>query len=608
MTLRQVVSSLAISLLIFSLSFAQTPSNQAPAKTEQELEAEKKLEEKGLALLEELTAEAQSLKLPENRLRVLASIADLYWPRDEKRARSLFAEVTQGFSEFTQVGEANSPRSNYIQFARQLRSEVLRLIANHDVKLAREFLAGTRPIFLSLPGAENSAQEAEERLEQDLTMRIAASDPKLALQLGQELLAKGVSSQLLSIISQLQRSDRESAVKLFNDAVRKARSEEIGANRNALSLIISLFRLGSRPPMEVSVVNGQVVTESKGEPLGNDQTLRELSDLIIAQGLKVLASTNPTDQRAMAGARSVLSQLQSVMADIEKYAPGRAQALRARLADFTKLLDPRDRAQQEYRMLMSTGTVEDLLQAAEKAPPERRNQFYQGASQKAAQQGDFERARQIVNDNITDQRARSEMLASLDRQSLMRGSDKIKPEDTRQIFEQLRSDEERANMLAQLATMTFRKGDKKQATQFLEEARALFNRGPETFSQFNAQLQIARAYTQVEPARSFEIIEPMINQLNSLISAAAVLDGFYEQPRQFRDGEFVLSGNFGQIGRLYQQSVRELASLARTDADRAKAIADKFQHNETRVMAHLSIAQGLLSPQRASSSLVFGQR
>ncbi len=60
-----------------------------PEEQQQKEKAEK--EKKAYALLEQVVDEAQLLKLPENRVRVQIGAADLFWERNEGRARTLFA-------------------------------------------------------------------------------------------------------------------------------------------------------------------------------------------------------------------------------------------------------------------------------------------------------------------------------------------------------------------------------------------------------------------------------------------------------------------------------------------------------------------------------------
>ena len=108
------ISALALSLSAFAqtTAFAQTAdSTQTPlaskdSKEEQE-KLQKALEGKALKLLESTIADAQSLKLAENQAMFKATGADLLWPRDEKRARSLFQDASRGMM----PGRTTLPRS-----------------------------------------------------------------------------------------------------------------------------------------------------------------------------------------------------------------------------------------------------------------------------------------------------------------------------------------------------------------------------------------------------------------------------------------------------------------------------------------------------------------
>src|SRR6185369_6202905 len=88
-----------------------------------------------------------------------------------------------------------------------------------------------------------------------------------------------------------------------------------------------------------------------------------------------------------------------------------------------------------------------------------------------------------------------------------------------------------------------------------------------------------------------EVIDPGISQLNELLSAAAVLNGF--EVNMFRDGEMSLQAGNGLSG-MVQRFGGELGMLADKDLERAETLAGRFQFAEPRIMARLAIVQGLL--------------
>src|SRR5207249_337592 len=108
--------------------------------------AEAERREKALKLLEQVIAEAQTLKLPENRLRVQFYAGDLLWERDEARARALFSQVGAGITELIQGLDSNDRRyGELLQAPLQLRQELLMTIARRDPKMAYDLLLATRP-------------------------------------------------------------------------------------------------------------------------------------------------------------------------------------------------------------------------------------------------------------------------------------------------------------------------------------------------------------------------------------------------------------------------------------------------------------------------------
>src|SRR5262249_55499470 len=98
---RKVFSAVHISIIVLSLvssPLAQAPrarlgirqlAAQEPRQTEEEKRAAKELERKALALIDEVVADATSLSLAKNRVRILTVASDVLWTRDEERARAL---------------------------------------------------------------------------------------------------------------------------------------------------------------------------------------------------------------------------------------------------------------------------------------------------------------------------------------------------------------------------------------------------------------------------------------------------------------------------------------------------------------------------------------
>jgi hypothetical protein len=178
---------------------------------------------------------------------------------------------------------------------------------------------------------------------------------------------------------------------------------------------------------------------------------------------------------------------------------------------------------------------------------------------------------------------------------MMRAANEGKMDQTRQMLARLRTNEERVMVLTQLALAASAKGEKKIALALLDEARSMVSNRARNFMQLGAQLQVARAYARLDAARGLAVLEPLIDQLNELIAAGALLGGFFSE--QFvRDDEIQLSTVNDFIRMFANQYSADLNALASEDFERTKSVADHFQRGEVRTLAHLLIVQSILSP------------
>src|SRR6478672_719304 len=118
---------------------------QQSAEKEKEAEQRQELEKKTFALLNEIASAAWGLKLPENRVFMLTSAADLLWPSDEKRARTLYwdalnainsiAVVTAAPGETPSRAEREKILQSYFSVFR-LRQGLLLQVSHRDSQLA----------------------------------------------------------------------------------------------------------------------------------------------------------------------------------------------------------------------------------------------------------------------------------------------------------------------------------------------------------------------------------------------------------------------------------------------------------------------------------------
>jgi hypothetical protein len=510
-----------------------------------------------------------------------------------------------------------------------LRQKLVLTVARHDVPLAYQLLAVTRPTPTPADG-RNARADGEDNLEQTLLSRIAALDPKLALQNAEELLDKGQFPRSLpSVLAQLQRKDKEAAAKLEDKMTKRLQSVNLLAAQDAGSLALALLRTGPRAA-EQPANSTSASLYSDSNALLAQASYVDLLGKVLDAGLKAVpeprnqrtqntgrgrrnlgpgaaagsnsAQNVPTQtQIEQANSRMLMNGLRSLLPQVDQYLPSRAMALRDKLTELGMVENNQRALNNQVAGLMSQGSTDDLLALARTAPPQMQSRIYQRAATKALEEGNADQARQIASDYL-DGNARDRILQQVEFKQVSAKVDTTRLDELRATLNGLRSDDERIDLLIQLS-FTSRNDNPKLAVQLLDQAKQLTNRRAVNYQQLEKQLKVAVAFRGLEPSRSFEVLEPGISQLNELLSAAATLSGF--EVSVFRDGELPLDSRNNLSGMISRYG-QALGMLARDDFGRAQALADRFHLTEARILARISIVRGLLSDQPGSDTEVLG--
>jgi len=646
------ILTLGILLSSFVPAFAQEPATQQPSP--EELEKQKaELKKNAYRLLDQVIDEAQSLRLPENRVRIQITAGDLLWDNNQERARSLFSMASDGVVEMIRSSSASAPTTGGPQRGPQnqdrrwtaLRQELVLAAARHDAPLAYQLLAATKnpnPVQTQPTDPRNPRVQvfAEDSLEQTLLGRVAALDPKLAAQNAEEMMQKGQFPRTVAdVITQLQKQDAEAANKLADKTVKRIQSANILSNNEAGNLAQALIAPGPRLAQPASTAAATTATATtpttsapqRGRsPVLDQSVYTDLLSTVIDAALKATPQTQTNQQRGQGGqgfqggravaavrgpntatppappteqqveqnsARRLLGSLQSSLANIDLYLPARSTAVRQKLAELGMTDNSRNNMAQMMNALQQANPdAESLFQAASSAPAQLQPRLYQQAASKALEEGNVDRARQIATDHLQAS-ARDTMMQRISFREMAKKADGVRLEEIRQNVARLTSESDKVSLLIQIAD-DLKKDNPKAQRQVLEEARQVINHRATSYDQFEDQLRVARAFSTVDAARSFEIIEPGISQLNELLSAAAVLSGF--ELNLFREGEMTVSQGGSRLTTTIGRYGQELAALAKSDFERSEVLAGRFQSVEPRIMVRLSIIQSAVGANNAS--------
>jgi hypothetical protein len=633
---RLLTLTLALGLFAFSALAQDQPAASQPSPSTEEQEKEKAEREKNAyRLLDQVIDEAQSLRLTENRVRIQINAADMLWDQNQARARSLFSLAGESVAELgrTQVaalnrrgnqgGGPNFAPPNLRAF--QLRQELVLTAARHDATLAYQLLAVTKPTLplQTTDDPRTRAIASDESLEQSLLSRVAALDPKLAAQNAEQMLDKGqFPFSLPQVIGQLQRQDPDAANKLIDKVVKRLQSTNLLTSPAAATLAQTMLVGGPRPPGEPAADSNAKQQPVRGWPAVLEQSVYvDLLSTAVDTALKatplqnnqrparpIMGRTNvgqqpQTDaQTEQNNARRLLAGLQQLMPQIDQFLPAKASQVRQKMMEMGMPPNPElPNTAQMFNGVQGEPTTDALVQAAATAPPPMQSRIYQQAAYKALEEGDTERARQIATDHLQSN-VRDAVMKRIDFREMTKKAEAARIEDVRQAVARLQSDNEKLDLLIQVANDT-QKTNPKLALQVLEDARQITNHRATGYDHFEQQLKVAHAFASVDPARSFVVIDPGISHINELLSAAALLSGF--EMNMFRDGEMAIQNGNGLTSTINRFG-QELALLARSDFERSEALAGRFQFPEARIMARMAIVQGLLGTKPVSGNTRFG--
>jgi hypothetical protein len=609
MALKRFTASFLAALLICPPALARTPAQPQAQKEVKSQKEDKELEKKALALLDEIVGEAMSLKLVENRIYALTTAADLFWTRNEDRARALLAEAVSQFMAIERpllpgpqpgaqpgAGPEGLRALQSMGIRMELRTQLLQTLAARDSRMALDFLRASRlPEASKLFGGKGGSPDFERDFEMQLAVRLAENDPRAALQIAEESLKQGVSHQVYEIWANLLNKDPKSAAKLSGDIISMLKSADASKDYQSIYVVTSMLNQ-LRGRLRPSRPNDKGAPQPPQEAR---EMFRDLLDLMVSTALKVTAD-QLLDFQEQGRARDLLTQVQMFLPDIEKHLPSRAAAARAKLAQFDKAFY-RQQAPQEIFQDMDNKSPDELIAMAAKSQDEFKDILYRQAAAKLIEQGDTARARQIVKDFLPYDGAWDPLFAEIDRKEREQAVKEGKLEEARKSLSQLGSNEERAMALVELATKAEADKDQKLQQELLKEAGELLGDQMETRSQVEAQLLLAAAALNLDPDRGFEILGSAIDRLNAVLNAVATITKFDQggmtpAAANALDGEMRL--NAGEFANVTNNLDQRLLAFARKDFDRTATLLKRWQINEVRLAICFTLLNRILGAEK----------
>ena len=576
------------------VSSLDEPGNSVPGKyeikllelrkaTEEELQVRKNVntrKAKGLALLIEASQNFDQFRLPETRVAMQLRAAQLLWQSDEKKASDLVAQAMETVRQV--IGENSNREIEYedYQVAMNLRQEVIHALAPHDPEAALKFLQSTR---MSHDLINQSGLDPELQLESSLANQIAATDPKRAFELAEDMLKQKCSNLLTETLSRLAAKEPELATRLARDIAKKVEGEDLVKNPEAAYLGSSLLQTVHSKPVDPGGNGNQQRRLLSNEDF-RDLLLKVVSDFLSYSP----PAQNPytTENYAV---RNLAGVIRQIAPDVKTYAPDSVDKIEKKISEVIGAFDVPGKEWQQYQTLVTNEPIETALESVQQAPPNMRDSLYQQIANRVARSGDVAAARQILTDRISNASQRKQALYNLQEQAVTSALDKGHFEEALRLLSNFRQSE-RTGLINQIIEQIGPGVRKSRALQCLEQAKNLVTTSvrAEDDEQLDTLLALARAFAPHDVNRSFQIAEPVIDQFNEIGAAALTMNHFGQQ--YYHEGELIMA-NENPVARAANELSDTLATLAMFDFDRAKRAADRINRPDVRLRIFLEIAQ-----------------
>ncbi len=572
--------STAFILLCVTFAGAQAPPEKKAA------EDAEKLRKEAVIFLRETLTDVGSMRSLENRISFAAEIAGLMWFHDEREARAMYTGVISDFrdlvgrydSQMNELGltlEDDDNRPPYMSFmmeptdksrlirkfttAMGVRQQIAMSIAEHDADLAFGFYNDSLSV-ISNPVLREQMQTRDTQFEFQLLQHLAEKNATKAAEFGARSLGKSIGYQHIELLKKIYAKDADKGAEYAGALLGKLRGEK--PDDVSPHIISDLIRFGADELEASRKANGK-------RPVYTLAELRELAEVLAQAVLSRAEGEGPG--------------LISFADTVAKYHPGRAAQIRARF-----------RSARSSNTNASYGAATDELMAAAYAANSA-NTFSSNSNSGASRAALEREARE------KEEKQLFEDVQNLGKKELPKEEREKIVAQARKIIAQTHGRDKKIMALTMLASQVSKLGDKELAAEIMRDAERLVNPAPKTYQDFLLSWMLASGYAQTDPNKAFPILEETIGRANDTLGAFIKVGEFIDVAEEMiQDGE-VQVGAFG--GQMVRGLTRELGMadatiqvLVKADFAKTKALTNRFDRTEIRVLAKMMILRAVLNP------------
>jgi len=580
----------------------QQKTNPAPKAPEAGL-TEEQLPAFAVSLVISLATEARSYSDLALRPRVLARAADVIWDADNVNARALFKraweEAEQGDADEVTIKTKDNPPAMVTAMrrlsGRDLRAEILTIIAKRDRALSEEFLAKLKSESESkeksapVPNDDWFVPEAVSKRIQVASALLKDGQTDKAIEFAAPVLTS-VNTPTIGFLSELRVKNAEAADRIFATLLSRAEADPASDANTASGLSSYVFT----PGLYVTFTGegGTRWVQPDDPPVPPVNFPPALRDRFFQVAATILFRPLPASDT---GARTTkLNVVRRLLPFFEQYAPETATALRTQLVELSN--GPTRDFMGTNNPMITSGikpppTAEDTLEQMQskldraKTSGER-DSIYASAASALVAQGD-ERARDIA-DKIEEPNRRTQIRQYVDFEFVQRAiAKKAAAEAIRLAQSGKLSNTQRAAAYIDIANL-LRDTQRQRSLELIEEAVREVNR-IEGNKPDRALLLvgIANQLLTLDRVRAWEIMGEMVKEANRVEE--------FTGENVVRFSLMTGSGvRFQRIGGENFSLPNIFRALAKDDLYRAVEVAKSFKYDAPRATVTLAIASSIL--------------
>ncbi|HEU4390993.1 MAG TPA: hypothetical protein VFV34_24520 [Blastocatellia bacterium] len=591
---RVVASAISMTLMLPGMVWG---SVQSPTAQSEKTNKEKQTEN-GLSLIMDVLNAADSLQSVNNRIYVYKEAAGILAEKDPALATQLFNKALENIKAASDaIGKDNLQRAERLAELRQMRNEVILGLSDLDPIRALEVLKAERSgqpsqppegrttVYMTastagsmMPVSVDRQVDSDDGITGQIIANVARKNADLALDFATRQLGRGVTEDIVQAYVGLRDSDPKLARSLARDIVARLKTEKPGPDSKsgdaAMSFLATLQQKTDQHgqfTVDTSFLDKNSLTD----------LVNYVADNILAQeqpsGFWTLGMANPfigvIQQYAPSKAARLTEMLTKAKAAVDSFMPGAASAM----TEMSELPE-----------VLAAGNYDRALQIANKMPDSIREEALSQVVERMLEEGQIARAREFIGAEVKNAERRDRFLDRVASSEAEQAADKGDEETTKRLLPRLSSSEQRVSLLISLAKAAEKKGDKGKAVAILQQAEAIPLIKQE---QLSNQLLIIKAYVTLKPDRAVEMLKAFVDKLNTLLGAAAVIDG-YVYPEFLQDGEYSYTGASPLVG-ITDSAAGVIATLAKVNFEEARAIARRFDRPEIEAFVELSVAESM---------------